>query len=325
MVFHKNLKLFAFILFLTSGIFAVPGDLDRTFGRVGFKTTPITGSSDRGYGIVRQPDGKIILVGNRNEDSGSAITLIRHNADGSLDTNFDGDGKILDEAGRANAVALQTDGKIVITGKTSEINGTFFAVFRYNADGSLDSSFGNNGKFKSAVSLLGNAIAILPDGKIVVAGTGGAPFSNNFAAARLNPNGTFDTTFNGSGTVFTAIGNSIDGTNLRKTLAIQPDGKIIVGGTSQFGATGKDFTLVRYNSNGSLDSTFGGGIVQTSFDNSNQNEFLQSIALDSNGRIVAAGYTETATAEQSFALARYNSDGSLDSSFSDDGKLIIKT
>ncbi|MDQ3129307.1 MAG: FG-GAP-like repeat-containing protein [Acidobacteriota bacterium] len=326
MSFHKNLKLFAFILILTSGIFAAPGDLDRTFGHVGFKTTSITGAYDRGYGIVRQPDGKIILVGNRNEDSGSAITLIRYNADGSLDTTFDGDGKILDEAGRANAVALQADGKIVITGKTSEINGTFFSVFRYNSDGSLDSSFGNNGKFKSAVSLLGNAIAILPDGKIVVAGTGGAPFSNNFAAARLNPNGTFDTTFNGSGTVNTSIGDSINGTDIRKTLAIQPDGKIIVGGTSQFGATGKDFTLVRYNSSGSLDSTFGGGgIVQTSFDNSAQNEFLQSIALDSSGRIVAAGYAGTANAEQSFALARYNSDGSLDSSFSDDGKLIIKT
>ena len=327
MCFHKNLKLFAFILILTSGIFAASGDLDRTFGHVGFKTTSITGSYDRGYGIVRQPDGKIILVGNRNEDSGSAITLIRYNADGSLDTTFDGDGKVLDEAGRTNAVALQADGKIVITGKTSEINGTFFAVFRYNPDGSPDSSFGNNGKFKSAISLLGNAIAILPDGKIVVAGTGGAPFSNNFAAARLNPNGTFDTTFNGSGTVNTPIGDAIDGTNIRKTLAIQPDGKIIVGGTSQFGATGKDFTLVRYNSNGSLDSTFGGGggIVQTSFSNSAQNEFLQSIALDSNGRIAAAGYADTATAEQSFALARYNSDGSLDSSFSDDGKLIIKT
>ena len=329
MGFHKNLKnlrFFAFILILTSSIFAAPGDLDRTFGHVGFKTTPITGSYDRGYGIVRQPDGKIILVGNRNEDSGSAITLIRYNADGSLDTTFDGDGKILDEAGRANAVALQADGKIVITGKTSEINGTFFSVFRYNPNGSLDSSFATNGKFKSAVSLLGNAIAILPDGKIVVAGTSGAPFSNHFAAARLNPNGTFDTTFNGSGTVTTSIGDSIDGTNIRKTLAIQPDGKIIVGGTSQFGATGKDFTLVRYNSNGSLDPIFGGGgIVQTSFGNSTQNEFLQSIALDSNGRIVAAGYADTAIAEQSFALARYNPDGSLDSSFSDDGKLIIKT
>ena len=109
---HKNLKLFAFILILTSGIFAAPGDLDRTFGHVGFKTTLITGAYDRGYGIVRQPDGKIILVGNRNEDSGSAITLIRYNADGSLDTTFDGDGKILDEAGRANAVALQADGKL---------------------------------------------------------------------------------------------------------------------------------------------------------------------------------------------------------------------
>ncbi len=326
MRFHKNLKLFAFILVLTSGIFAAPGDLDRTFGHVGFKTTIITGAYDRGYGIVRQPDGKIILVGNRNEDSGSAITLIRYNADGSLDTTFDGDGKILDEAGRANAVALQADGKIVITGKTSEINGTFFSVFRYNPDGSLDSSFGNNGKFKSAVGLLGSAIAILADGKIVVGGTGNAPFANGFAAARLNPNGTFDTTFNGSGTVNTSIGDVIDGTNLRKTLAIQPDGKIIVGGTSQFAATGRDFTLVRYNSNGSLDPTFGGGgIVQTSFDNSTQNEFLQSIALDSNGRIVAAGYADTATAEQSFALARYNSDGSLDPSFSDDGKLIFKT
>jgi uncharacterized delta-60 repeat protein len=296
-----------------------PGDLDPTFGHVGFKTTSITKGLDRAHGIVRQPDGKIVLAGNRNEDSGSAITLIRYHADGSLDTTFDGDGIILGETGQANAVALQPDGKIVITGRF----GSFFAVLRFNTNGTPDNTFGSDGVFMISEPISGNAIAIQPDGKIVAAGTltGG---SDDFATIRLNSDGTLDTTFDGDGKVFTPVGDpSVNsGDDVVKAVAVQSNGKIIVGGFSPFIDTSRDFSLVRYNSDGSLDTTFDGdGILHTPLDSSSGFESLQSITLDGNGKIVAVGNADST----SIALIRYNQDGSLDDTFSGDGKLIIKT
>ncbi|MEZ5427666.1 MAG: hypothetical protein R2747_15465 [Pyrinomonadaceae bacterium] len=328
MKYIKHLRLIVCVFVLATGIFAAPGDLDTTFGSVGFKTTSITNGLDHARGIVRQPDGKIILAGNRNEDSGSAITLIRYNPDGSLDTTFDGDGIVLGDTGRANAVALQTDGKIVVTGRIGNLQGNFFAVLRYNSDGTPDATFANNGVFIISDLITGSAVAVQPDGKIVAAGTLITPGSDDFAAVRLNPDGTLDTSFDGDGKVSTAVGDpSVNsGDDVVKTIALQTDGKIIVGGFSPFVNTARDFSLVRYNPDGSLDASFDGdGILHTSFNNSMQDEFLQSIALDASGRIVAAGYAVTGVGEESFALARYNPDGSLDASFDGDGKLVIKT
>jgi uncharacterized delta-60 repeat protein len=316
------------IFALSVNVFALPGDLDPTFGHVGFTTTSITTGLDRAHGIVRQSDGKIILVGNRNEDSGSGITLVRYNPNGSLDSTFDTDGIIQGETGQANAVALQADGKIVITGRIGTLQGTFFAVLRYNSNGTPDTSFSGDGVLTTSDLITGNAIAIQPDGKIVVAGTLITVGSDDFAVVRINTDGTLDTTFDGDGKLSTAVGDPSvnNGNDAAKAVAIQSDGKIIVGGHSPFINTSRDFSLVRYNPNGSLDSTFDGdGILHTPFDNSAQNEALQAITIDANGKIVAVGTADTAVAEQSFALIRYNQDGSPDNAFSGDGKLLIKT
>jgi uncharacterized delta-60 repeat protein len=329
----KSMKLTVFFCLISmfvssSSIYALPGELDPTFGRVGFTTTSITTGLDHAHGIVRQSDGKIVLAGNRNEESGSGITLIRYNPNGSLDTTFGTNGIIQGETGQANAVALQPDGKIVITGRIGTLQGTFFAVLRYNTNGTLDTSFSGDGVLTTSDLITGNAIAIQPDGKIVVAGTLITVGSDDFAVVRINTDGTLDTTFDGDGKLSTAVGDPSvnNGNDAAKAVAIQSDGKIVVGGYSPFINTSRDFSLVRYNPNGSLDSTFDGdGILHTPFDNSAQNESLQAITLDANGKIVAVGTADTAVAEQSFALIRYNQDGSPDNTFSGDGKLLIKT
>ena len=323
------MKFFTIIFILTLGIniFAAPGDLDPTFGMVGFKIAQNIDGLDRSHEIIRQPDGKILLVGNRNEESGSAITLMRFNADGSLDTTFDGDGIVLGENGQANAAVLQTDGKIVVTGKTANLQGTFFTVLRFNADGSPDASFANNGKFIDNSLITGKAVAIQTDGKIVVAGTEITVGSNDFAVVRLNSNGTFDTTFDGDSKVRTAVGDPQinSGDDVVTSLALQTDGKILVGGYSLFAATARDFSIVRYNPNGSLDSSFDGdGILHTPFADAAQDESLESLAIDADGKIVAVGYAVTNSGEESFALARYNADGSPDVSFDGDGKKVFK-
>ncbi|MCW5961856.1 MAG: VCBS repeat-containing protein [Pyrinomonadaceae bacterium] len=325
----KNIAFLA-VVFLFSTIFVqAAGELDPGFGHVGFKTISFTNGLDRARAILRQPDGKIVLVGNRNDESGSAITLVRFNPDGTLDSSFGTGGSVLDENGQANAAVLQPDGKIVVTGKISSITGTFFAVIRYNPNGTLDSTFATGGKLTDTVNFLGNSIAVQPDGKIVVGGTGkGSTIFDDFAAARINSNGTYDTSFDGDGKAFTNVGeqSANDGNDIGTSVAIQTDGKIVIGGIAPFTATGRDFAIVRYNVDGSLDTSFDGdGIFHTSLAGASQMEILRSIELDGFGRIIAVGSASEAVAESSFALIRLNSDGNLDTTFSGDGKLLIKT
>ena len=241
---------------------------------------------------------------------------------------FDADGFVLADVGEANAAVLQSDGKILVTGKYVEDSSLNFAVMRFNADGSLDTTFSGDGIFISSNLFTGNAIAVQPDGKIVASGTLITGPSDNFSTIRLNADGTPDTTFGTNGQVTTPVGDpSVNsGDDVVKDVAIQVDGKIVVAGFSPFANTSRDFSLVRYNADGTLDTSFDGdGILHTAFNNLMQEDYLEAIALDAMGRIVAVGHTITGVGEESFALARYNSDGSLDASFSDDGKLLIKT
>ena len=210
---------------------AAPGDLDLTFSGDGKQTT------DFGFGVasaaatVRQPDGKIIAVGADEGHAGSNFALARYNADGTLDTSFSGDGKQTTEFGgedRATAVALQGDGKIVAVG---EGGGSFFlpdfALARYNPNGSLDTSFSGDGKqttdFGGPDGDGATGVAIQGDGKIVAVGYGGT--QRDFVVARYDPNGSLDTSF-GSGPQTTDFG----GSDVARGVAIQSDGKIVVGG-----------------------------------------------------------------------------------------------
>jgi len=246
-------------------------------------------------------------------------------ASGDLDPTFGSGGKVttnFDSFDRANAVAIQSDGKIVVAGSALTITSNDFALARYNSDGSLDASFGAGGKVTTdffGTKDEAHAVAIQDDGKIVVAG-GALNFSVNtdlFALARYNSDGSLDAGFGTGGKVATNFGNGA-GAN---AIAIQSDGKIVIGGGAFLGnSTQNDFALVRYNTNGALDTSFGAsGKVTTDF--FARDDQVNAIAIQGDGKIVAAGVASPALLLSVFALARYDGSGSLDPSFDTDGKV----
>ncbi|MFN0141133.1 MAG: FG-GAP-like repeat-containing protein [Pyrinomonadaceae bacterium] len=323
----RRLVLLFFCFSFSTGLLASPGDLDPTFGPVGFIATSLSSGTDRAYAVARQPDGKIVAAGIRN--GGANMAIVRYNPDGSLDSSFDGDGVVTIFSGNFNnearAIAIQPDGKIVLAGTSVNGGNSLFTVVRLNSNGTLDTFFDGDGIFTESPGVAGlpNAIAIQNDGKIVTAGTIIVNFFfSDFSIVRLNTNGSYDTSFNGNGRTTVSIGTPASGSEDAATaVAIQPDGKIVAGGYSPF-VTARDFSLARLNSDGSLDNSFDGdGRVQTTFGGSGQNEAINGIAIDGTGKIVAAGVASDGSV-RGFAIARYNTNGSLDTTFSDDGRVI---
>ena len=276
----------------------IDGSLDTSFGSDGQVITDLGGLAS-GHSLAIQPDGKIIVTGMNNFN----FALTRYNSDGSLDPSFGSEGKVITDLGGnegSDSVALQPDGKIVVAGVSSGN----FAIVRYNSDGSLDPSFGSEGKviidFGSNES--GGNIAIQPDGKIVMAGES----AGNFAISRYNSDGSLDSSFGTEGKLTTDLGGQDYGLGI----VLQPDGKILVAGESA-----DNFALVRYNSDGSLDTSFGtGGHLTTDLGG---DDVGRSVALQPDGKILVVGESDS-----NFALVRYNSDGSLDTSFGSDGQVI---
>jgi uncharacterized delta-60 repeat protein len=167
-----------------------------------------------------------------------------------------------DDDDSANGVALQPDGKIVVFG-TAEvgINNSMAAVARLNPDGSLDSSFANGGRltlsfgYRNTHASAAFGGAVQPDGKIVIFGSAGsAPLSTAMAAARLNSNGSIDTSFGSNGVA--TVGGSKRGNLIAFTGTLQSDGKIVLAGTQYIGLRNEPFAAVRLNANGSIDRTF---------------------------------------------------------------------
>lgn len=294
--------------------------LDATFGTDG-KASATAFGGDRSA-MALQADGKIVIVGGTFTD----FVLARFNADGTPDTSFDADGKVTTdmvsgEQEEALGVAIQVDGKIVVVGNTGTPGPggpSNFAVARYNTNGSLDTSFGSGGKIVSGV--LGNAyaVAIQPDGKIVVAGeiqiSSGADFAN-FVLARYNVNGTLDASFGAAGQLATDIGA---GTNTARNIVLQANGAIVVSGEPIGTFTGSDHTdVVRYDTNGNPDPSFGIGGKLTL----NAARVGEGLALQGDGKLVLTG-TVDVTAPPAvpgtvteFAVRRLNADGSPDGTF----------
>lgn len=224
----------------------------------------------------------------------------------------------------ANAIAIQPDRKIVVAGAAGYYY--HFAVVRYNPDGSLDNSFGNNGFVQTDFGMDYDSIAglkIQANGKIVVAGpTDVGPNPQNFALARYNSDGSIDKTFNPSGAVSGKPGLVITDFGLSDVangVAIQTDGKIIAAGTALNGGA---FALARYNIDGSLDISFGNdgnGKVITDFGIGSDNG--NAVTIQQNGKIIVAGQTGIGPTASNFALARYDIDGRLDTSFNPTGAI----
>jgi uncharacterized delta-60 repeat protein len=228
-------------------------------------------------------------------------------------------GNFIDDLFVASDVAVQADGRIVVAGSSSGA----FAVARYEGDGRLDASFGAGGKVATDFFGLGaaaEALGIQPDGRIVVVGTALSNTSADFAAARYNSDGSPDEGFGAGGKVSVPS----FGHDEAQGLALQPDGRILVAGTLFNGLGAFDFGLMRFNEDGSLDENFGKtGRVTTDFSGNSEGVF--DVALQTDGRIVAVGTTVDSTSNplgsHNFAIARYNSDGALDSSFGAGGRV----
>ncbi|KYC42820.1 hypothetical protein WA1_11880 [Scytonema hofmannii PCC 7110] len=300
------------------------GDLDPSFGIGGKVITDFGSNSDRASSVAMQSDGKIVVLGYANDPTtpNNEYAIARYNVDGSLDNSFGTGGKIITDISRNNnknhQVVLQPDGKILVAGGGyTGNNSNDFLIARYNLDGTPDSSFGSNGKVTTSISTNtdeGYSVAIQADGKIVVAGSTYNGSNHDSALIRYNIDGSLDTSFGNGGKVITpVVANSYD---VFESIAIQSDGKIVVAGSANNNATNSDFTLVRYNPDGSLDSSFGnGGQIVTPI--SGAYDWVSSIAIQSNGKIIVAGQ-----GNYEFALARYNTDGSLDTTFGNSGKVI---
>src|SRR5213080_1251049 len=338
--FHAICATAIALAFVVSGgtVLAVDGDLDPTFGTEGKVLTDFDHSTDWANAVAIQSDGKLVVVGTtykQNDYSNEDFAVARYNTDGTLDSTFGRGGKVHtdfpDLAAVASSVVIQPDGKIVVAGGAFPLF-TFagnFEVVRYNPNGSLDTSFGNGGIVTTNFPQGSYAfdVALQPDGKIIAAGTVFVDFNpgdssnTDFALARYNPDGTPDTTFGNGGQVSTDfLGLEDDAFSV----LIQPDGKIVAVGSANNPATYYDFAAVRYLSNGTIDTTFGvAGKVSTDFGDQNFDR-AHSAALQPDGRIVAAGFAISQNGGvQNFAVARYTSNGVLDTSFGTDGMTQI--
>ena len=287
-----------FLATFYSNLYAVPGDLDTTFDVDGKVFTTIGGSSSAADMAV-QADGKIVVVGNGFLTSSNYdVVLARYNTDGSLDTSFGSGGTVhLMEANyqSADGLAIRLDGKIIIVGKEGPDNPSNLAIYRLNPDGSLDTTFGTNGK--SILNVPGSAgvdVVLQPDGKIVVAGA----VSFDFAVFRFNSDGTADTTFNTTGY------NIFPNTWSAFAVALQADGKIIVGGSLSIYSRG---LWGRFNTNGTLEDN----LWQTDVD-------IRDVAVQTDGKIVFVGYG-VGSVTSGMAITRYNADKTLDRNFGNIG------
>lgn len=271
-------------------------------------------------------ENKILVAGSSND----RFALARRNADGSPDKTFGTDGNVFtyfSGPGEAEAIAIQNINgvdKIIAAGVDEdwESGDSTGAIARYNADGALDESFGYSGKTNAGI-LVATCLAIQADNKILVAGQvpvyniADSSLAYDFGVVRFNANGHLDSTFGTNGIVITGFFGYADSAT---SIAIQPDGKIIVAGKAVNASGNSDFALARYTIEGALDGSFGnGGKFTTDFNG--DNDAALYVAVQPNGKIIVTGF-EVGGGSQNFAAARYTSKGKLDITFGSAGKLI---
>ncbi|MCY7376699.1 MAG: FG-GAP-like repeat-containing protein, partial [Pyrinomonadaceae bacterium] len=347
-------RYFAGALFIITAIFstvaptrAADGDLDTSFDGDG-KVITNGFLQNGGRDVVVQPDGKIIIVGGKKTPTFtlSNMVAVRYNADGSLDATFGTNGEavvtflvggIASNSASAVAVALQSDGKILLGGSAASqgVSNPNFALVRLNANGTLDTTFGSGGRVITDVTTDQNDLAASmvfdeTRNKIYLAGISrtapDATFQQKdlYAVVRYNGgDGSLDTTFNGTGKQLFPVGDSTATLTTLYDIALQSDGKTVVTGRAIRNIVqGEYFATARINLDGSLDAGFGGGgIVLTNFPSgqtSAYSVYARTLSILPNGKIFVAG---EGAGFSNYAAAQYNADGSLDSSFGTGGKI----
>jgi uncharacterized delta-60 repeat protein len=290
------------------------GELDPTFSDDGIATASFS-EEDSAYGVAIQPDGKIVAVGTMA--FGEAVAIARFTSGGALDATFSGNGKARTRAGFAGEdVGIQSDGAIVVMGSGYDRarEKVDFLALRYGSDGTRDLSFGDDGvtRVSFGPTTVGDQAyggALDPQDRIYLVGSA---FGRDFGIARLLPDGERDQDFGANGKVTTTFG---DGAALALDIAIQADGRPVAVGYVNFNQ-GFDTTMAiaRYRLGGSLDPTFSrNGKTTTSF---TRDSIASGVTIDANGRIIVCG-----DITYRWAITRYRSDGSLDLSFSGNGRV----
>jgi uncharacterized delta-60 repeat protein len=296
------------------------GSQDATFGLNGIKSFS-AGSFDKANAVAVQSNGKIVVAG----ASEGELALLRYNSDGTLDNAFGVLGlSTLGIGGyeiEATSIVIQTDGKIVATGlKYDFFYGDYYAILaRFNANGTLDNTFNAGASWVDlpiSTGYVGKSLALQPDGKFVIA-CSNLNVPGNFLIVRCNANGSMDNTFDTDGIVNTNVGTA---TSFANSLALQPDGKIVVCGAAKDNAFDV-MAMCRYNTNGSLDNTFDGdGKVITNL--SPVHAIANAISIQPDGKIYLTGNTINTT-NADMVVTKYTTFGALDPSFDYDGKLIL--
>jgi len=341
--FQAKFILFTILFFGTAaGMFAADGDLDPSFDGDGILITDNDSGSDSITDLAVQPDGKIIALGNSFDPSFSSqrAVIVRYLPSGSVDSTFGTNGKVIIPSVFLEELALQTNGKIVFAGSVGTFPNTDLYVARLNSDGSFDTTFNGTGALTldlRGTSDSATSVKIQPDEKIVVGVSAFQPGLNfqrgDFAIVRFNADGSLDATFDGDGKVFTPLQESAEVRNL----AIQPDGKIVAVGESfltevSSGNPIGSFATVRYNPNGSIDTTFNGnGVAFTQFvsrgsPGNTRNNRPETVLIRTDGKILVVGTTRSCCGPQPLsqvAMIQYNPNGSVDSSFGNAGKIQI--
>ncbi|MDQ1490100.1 MAG: hypothetical protein QOJ23_2614 [Actinomycetota bacterium] len=318
------------VLGVTTSSQAEPGQLDVGFGVGGQRSTDLGGTYDWGYATAVQPDGRILAAGVTNARGTYDFVVTRYLASGALDPSFGDKGVAITDFGEswdwAYAVALQPNGQIVVAGVSDRSGSRDFALARYDADGQLDRHFGNGGLVLTPVRPLStdivHGLAIQPDGNIVA---GGVTYDDtvslrphgDFMVVRYTPRGELDPAFGVGGVVTT----NFDGESYDEpyAVALQPDGRIILGGASNTGGgVGRIFgadnlALVRYLPNGLTDPSFGDG-GKVVVDAGSMQESIRGLALQRDGAIVAVGRTN-GEKRGDMLVARFLPNGAVDPSF----------
>ncbi|MCB0486041.1 MAG: hypothetical protein KDC47_07595, partial [Flavobacteriaceae bacterium] len=316
---------------------SIPGTLDPDFGGVGFSTFDFNTFADSADDLAQDIDDKYVLVGStRRAENGvfyDDFGLVRFNIDGTLDYSFGDNGKVSTDfnggADSAHAIVIDQSNRYILAG---DAVGSF-GLARYLSTGALDTSFGSNGKVMTLFPYLSGAsgsttaraLALDQNNKIIVAGSAADSEGNiNIALARYNSDGTLDSGFGNSGRVTTSTGNRY---SYGRDVIITADNKIIVAGMVNVdNQAPPNFIAIRYNPNGTIDTSFGtNGMFEIDFYGSHDQ--LKAAAIDENGRIILVGIANTADDQsQGIAIARLNSDGSLDNSFGPDvnGKVFAR-
>ena len=307
------------------------GSIDTGFGSGG-KVIQDFGYNNLISGVGIQTDGKIVAAGTYGSIA-TQWTDARYNSDGTLDTSFGINGIAyitgFPHTGPLNllSMTIQTDGKILTVGYNSGPGlDNNITVVRQNTDGSLDSSFGSGGivqtKYPGSLNDNTRTIAVQPDGKILVAGDYAYGGAGQPILVRFNADGSLDNSFGNGGFVVESIG-TFSGTS---TVALQSDGKILVTGGDwavTFPNPPLETYIIRYNSDGTRDATFGvNGLVVNPF-NSGFDQG-QSLVIDPSGKVFLGGLLGT-QANPNFMVARFNTDGSLDTAFGSGGTIVTNT